>query len=175
MGQELSQGQVAELKGRDVAEAAYERVLGYLSHRPRSAREVARYLSRRDVPDEAIEDVLARLERARLVDDAEFARFWVENRRSFRPKGLWALRAELRQKGVASEVIESVLEGIDEEDEAMSAGTRAVRRFAHLDETTFRHRLLGYLQRRGFAFDVSRRVVDHLWSEVEAQRQVDAG
>ena len=169
VGQNLTDEQISRLKGQDENESAYERALNYLSYRPRSEREVYRYLSRRGVTDDVREKVLARLRGARLVDDAEFSRFWVENRRSFRPRGVWALRSELRQKGVDSASIESALEGIDEEADARRAGERALGRFSRLDQTTFRRRLLGYLQRRGFGYGISRRTVDLLWAQVEAQ------
>ena len=40
-----------------------------------------------------------RLRRDRLLDDRDFARYWVENRESFNPRGARMLSAELRQRG----------------------------------------------------------------------------
>ena len=169
VGQDLTDEQTTRLRSQDENESAYERALNYLSYRPRSEREIERYLSKRGVSDDVREEVLTRLRRAGLVDDAEFSRFWVENRRSFRPKGVWALRSELRQKGVDTASIELALEDVDEETDARRAAERALRRFSRLDQTTFRRRLLGYLQRRGFGYGVSKRTVDLLWAQVEAQ------
>ena len=164
--QELTTQEIAELQARDLAERAYERSLRYLSYRPRSEQEMRRYLENKDVEPDVITQVIDRLRRMRLLDDAAFAEFWVENRESFRPRGAWALRGELRQKGVASEVIEEALSDLDEESAALRASEQAVRRYARLDYETFFRRFVGYLQRRGFPYGLSRRMVELRWSEL---------
>ncbi len=173
IGQELSDQEIDALRRQDGAERAYARALHYLSFRPRSEREMQRHLQKKELDSETIETVLSRLRRAGLVDDLEFARYWVENRETFRPRGHWGLRAELRQKGVAAEIIDLALQDVDEETSAMRVAKRRVRRLAHLDERTFRRRLLGLLQRRGFGYEVSRRVTDCLWHQVETGQEPD--
>jgi regulatory protein len=170
-GQELSPEDIAALQRLDTGERAYGRALNYLSYRPRSEHEVARYLREKDTPEDVIVDVLARLRRAGLVDDLAFARMWVENREASRPKGAWGLRAELRQKHVPDEDIDAAVVGLDPEASALRAAERKAVRLAHLDENTFRSRLLAFLRRRGFGYDVARRVVDRLWNELGATEQ----
>jgi len=91
VGQTLSDDDVARLRVRDEVERAYERALNFLSYRPRSEAEVRRNLYKKDVEDEVVEVVVERLTRAGLVDDREFARYWVENRLQFNPRGARAL------------------------------------------------------------------------------------
>ena len=172
-GQELTDEEIDQLQRRDAAECAYERALRYLSFRPRSAWEVRRYLLKRGVASPSIDLSLARLRRAGLVDDSRFARFWVDNRESFRPRGKWALRTELRQKGIAKEIIESVVAGVDEEAGAMRAARRRAHRLDRLDEETFRRRLLGFLRRRGFGGELSRSVTNRLWDEFGGRQEAD--
>jgi len=172
-GQELTQGEIDQLRQRDAVEHAYERALHYLSFRPRSELEVRRYLQQRGVASASIDLALARLQSSGLVDDTEFARFWVDNREAFRPRGRWALRTELWQKGIASEIIESVVADINEETSAMNAARPRARRLGRLDEGTFRRRLLGFLRRRGFDSEVSLRVASRLWDESGSQRETD--
>jgi regulatory protein len=170
IGQALSDAEIRALQARDMGESVYDAALRYLSFRPRSEQEIRRYLARRDLSEQATDEVLARLSRLGFSNDRQFAAFWVENREAFRPRGRWALRAELRQKGVADEVIEDALSEVDEEQSAQRAAEQALRRYARNDEQTFRRRLLAYLQRRGFGYGVARRVTDRLWHELEAQR-----
>lgn len=165
VGQPLSSEEVAQLQARDAAEVAYDKVLGFLSYRPRSRTEIEAYLRRRGVAPDAIEAAVNRLLQAGLLDDEAFARYWVENRELFRPRGSRALRYELRQKGVADRVIEQVLEGIDETDSAYRAARERARRFSKADYQTFRKRLGGFLQRRGFGYDIVKQTVDRLWRE----------
>ena len=169
-GQALSDVEIEALQARDAAESAYDAALRYLSYRPRSEREIRRYLARRELDEEAITEVLARLRRQGFSDDRAFAQFWVENREAFRPRGRYALRAELRLKGVDEGTIAAALEGVDEEESARRAAQGALRRLSRQDEPTFRRRMLGHLQRRGFGYEVARRVTESLWRELEAER-----
>jgi hypothetical protein len=96
-GQVLSDADIAQLRHRDELSKAYNLALGYLSYRPRSQAEVQTHLQRKGYHEALVAEVLARLQDAGLVDDVEFAQYWVENRMQFRPKGPVALRYELRQ------------------------------------------------------------------------------
>jgi regulatory protein len=165
VGQMLSSEEIAQLQARDAAEVAYEKALGFLSYRPRSCAEIEAYLRRRRVAPEAVEAVVSHLIQAGLLDDGAFAEYWVENRELFRPRGPRALRYELRQKGVADQVIAQVLEGIDEADSAYRAARERARRFNKVDYRTFRQRLGGFLQRRGFGYATVKQTVDRLWRE----------
>lgn len=162
---ELSDQEIADLRRRDARESAYEDALRFLSYRPRSATEVRRYLEKRQIEAAVADEVLARLIRAGLVNDRQFARFWVESRESARPKGCWALREELRGKGVDSEAIEAAVQDVNEEQSALAAARQRASRWTSLDEQTFRRRLLGFLQRRGFSYGISRRVTARMWEE----------
>jgi regulatory protein len=168
-GQSLSDKDIARLQVLDSIEVAHERALNFLSYRPRSVEEVRRKLRQTDIDETTIEAVIEavieRLERAGLLDDEAFARFWVENREQFGPRGTRALRYELRQKGVPDEIIQETIADLDEGDAAYHAALKRLRRYAQADEQTFRKRLGDYLVRRGFAYHTVRDVLDRLWIE----------
>lgn len=166
LGQELSPAEITALCEKDSLEAMNERVLRLLAGRPRSEREVRSYLKRRGADDATVEQLLTRLREQHLVDDAEFARSWVENREEFRPRGARALRAELWQKGIDAEVADAAVQTVDEEQSALRAAARLAERLARTEEQEFRRRVFGLLQRRGFGYQVSQRVVARLWHEL---------
>jgi len=169
LGQELSPEEAAALQKQDVRAMGYERALHYLSFRPRSAQEVAQYLKGKGLDEEDAAAVLERLQQAGLVDDAAFAQFWVNSRENARPKGAWALRAELRQKGIADKHIAEAVADIDEQASALRAAERKAQQLAGLDEGTYRRRLTAFLMRRGFGYAVARETVDRLWDEQRAR------
>jgi regulatory protein len=175
VGQDLSAQQIEQLQAADVVEKALERALGYLSYRPRSTDEIRRYLGKRALEPEAIEQVIQRLERAGLVDDRQFAYFWVENRETFRPRGAWALRAEMRQKGIAEPVISAALDDLDERASAMRAAEPAARRYRRQEKDDFWRHLMGFLQRRGFPYGVAREVTEHYWEQVQSDSEPEPG
>ena len=165
-GQRLSDEDLARLQALDEIEVAHERALTFLSYRPRSAQEVRRRLAEKGISPDAIETVIDRLRQAGLLDDRAFARFWIENRQQFKPRGGRALRHELRQKGVAGPIIEEALASLDEDEAAYQAALARARRYVDADETTFRKRLGDFLTRRGFDYAVVRDVLDRLWREL---------
>lgn len=162
VGQTLSDDDVARLQRKDQVERAYERALNFLSYRPRSEAEVRRNLRKKNVEPEAIETVVERLTRAGLLNDQEFARYWVANRLQFNPRGVPALRQELRQKGVPASIIADALADFDEETAARKAAEARARRLAHLEEGDFRRRLGAYLARRGFSYAVVGPLVEEM-------------
>jgi regulatory protein len=156
VGVELESDAVERLSHADLADRSYHAALNFLSYRPRSRREVEIYLRRRSLEADMIVEVLERLERTGIVDDRAFAAFWVENRQMFRPRGSRAVRMELQQKGVDRDVAEDALSSLpDEETSARAAAMKKLRSYASLDDRTFFTRMVGHLQRRGFAYAVA--------------------
>lgn len=171
-GQALSDAEIETLKEKGAGETAYNRVLNYLSYRPRSRAEVADYLKKREVGAGHSETIIDRLERAGLLDDEAFAQFWVENRERFRPRGPWALRYELRNKGIDERVIDRALSELDVQASAYRAAENKARQLQKLDEATFRRKLVEYLARRGFDFEVARAVANRHWAELAADKEL---
>jgi regulatory protein len=167
-GQELTAQDQETLKQRDRAEVVYERVLNLLSSRPRSEGEIKHYLANKEVDRLTSEEVLARLTRAGLVDDKAFASYWVENREAFHPRGKWALRSELFRAGVATEIIENAVSVVDDEAGAFRAAERKAYQMRSCDDQDFRRRLLSFLQRRGYSYNVADRVIRSLRKQVTA-------
>jgi len=143
--------------------------LNQLARRARSEAELRRTLQRRQAPGSVIEAVIEGLRRAGLVDDAAFARQWVEERALRQGYGPRRLTAELRQRGVSSEIIEAALADLDadrERDLALEAGRARSRRLSG-DLTQQRRRLVAFLQRRGFHWDAVEAAVNSLLPEPE--------
>lgn len=138
--------------------SAWDAALRLLGVRARSRAEIAQRLAQREFDPETIDEVLARLESAGLVDDDEFAREWAHSRHRHSGRGRLALRRELRTKGVAAETIEEALAQIEPEDERAQAAEIAAKKLAvsslnlddHAERAKAYRRLAGALGRRGF-------------------------
>jgi regulatory protein len=169
-GQTLTDEEIDRLKALDEVEVAHERALNLLSYRPRSTDEVRRKLQESNkFSENAVDKALEKLERAGLLDDEAFARYWVENRERFSPRSARALRHELRQKGVSDRVVEDAVTSLDEEDAAYRAAQAKLSRYANAEEDEFRKKLGGYLSRRGFSYGTVRDVLDRIWNEIHTQ------
>jgi regulatory protein len=148
-------------------ERAYDRSLSYLSFRPRSCHEIAVYLRRKGFDINVVEHVLNRLARVGLVNDFQFALYWTTNRSQFSPRGRRALRAELHQKGVDRESIESALDAsaADDLDHAIRAARKRAKSIRDTDPNDGHRKLLAFLARRGFRFADAHRAVAVVLSE----------
>ena len=170
-GDMLTATRIADLERRDLEARAWNAALAFLAPRPRSEREVRGRLQRKGFAESTIERVIQRLERLRLLDDHAFARYWVEQRQTFRPRGARLLAAELRRHGVAGETVEEVL-AETAADDSLEAACRAARPRAralrHADEPTFLARLGQFLLRRGFEYETARAASRRLWAEQRA-------
>jgi regulatory protein len=162
-GQFLSDSEIESLREQGGTETAYSQALNFLSYRPRSRAETVEYLGKRGLSETQIESVVTRLERARLLDDEAFAQYWVENRERFRPRGARALRYELRTKGISETLIDAALASVDLSASAYRAASRKAQQLSNLDEATFRKKLVGYLARRGFDYEVAQETAEHYW------------
>ena len=166
-GRVVTEEEIAALRHDDAVDRALGSALNFLSFRPRSRREIEDNLRKKNVEGEVVAAVLDRLQRTGLVNDEDFARFWVENRQTFRPKGTRALKAEMRQKGLDSEAIETALEDIgDEEETAYRAGHKKAQSLRAADEAEFFRKMLGFLQRRGFPYGAAAPAARRLYREV---------
>ena len=170
IGQELSDDKIASLQAEDGRELAYQQAMLFLSYRARSESEIRQNLSKHEFPQDVIEQTLERLRENQLANDQQFARAWIENRNTFRPRSRRALQMELRQKGLSDETSQSALEGLDEEALAYEAGLKKARRLQSEEWSEFRKKLSEHLARRGFPYSVIASVVSRIWKETHTEQ-----
>lgn len=165
-GQALTEAEIALLRDDDAITRAVDQAARFLAYRPRSTQEVRRYLTQKEHPPAVVDTALDRLSQMGYLNDADFARFWVENRTMFKPLGPRALRYELRQKGIANEIIERILaESEAPQDLAYRAAADRARRFQAVTPDELRKKIGSFLQRRGFSYETSHGVIEQLIAE----------
>jgi regulatory protein len=142
--------------------------LQLLTAAPRTRAQLAGALARRGVPPEAAGAVLDRFADVQLIDDALFARAWVDSRHHGRGLARRALAAELRQRGVAAEDIQEAVSRVDPEQEQATARALVGRRLSAtrgLPAPVQVRRLTGMLARKGYPAELSFRVVREALAE----------
>lgn len=165
VGQSLGPTELERLLSQAAEEAAVQRGLRLLQVRPRSEHELRQRLVRAGVPEAAQARALERLRQAGLLDDPAFARAWVEDRQTFKPRARRALLAELRAKGLAAEDIEAALAGVDDDQAAERAARKIAARLRGAGPQDFERRLGAWLARRGFGYETIKPLVRRLWRE----------
>ena len=115
---------------------------------------------------EVIDHVVEALRRAGEIDDARFAKLWVDSRMHANPVGDVILRHELKEKGLSDTIIEATLakkaEDYDEYEVAFSMAGERFERLKKLDRKKALKRLYDFLLRRGFKYETVRKVVEKI-------------
>lgn len=139
---------------------------GLIKRRLRSERQVRELLKKREATETEIDEIITELMRIGLVDDARFARAYVNDHIRFSTHSLYRTKRELEQLGVSSSQIKEAVDEVDEAD--MQAWIERIRlkvnrksqRLSHLSEWEVSQRLKGELARQGFTQEEQRRILD---------------
>ncbi|WP_182347584.1 regulatory protein RecX [Tomitella gaofuii] len=163
---------------------AYDASLRLLAARARSRAELAERLHRKGHADTVVTPLLDDLERAGLLDDADFAEQWVYFRHRDGARSRRALGVELRRKGVDDAVIEQAVAQISDDDErgraaALVRRTLSRRRAPVADDADAarreQRRLVGMLARKGYGSELAYGVVMDEWRAAAEERAADGG
>jgi regulatory protein len=150
----------------------------FLEVRSRSVSEVRRRLGGAGYRTDLVDGAIERMTELGMLDDAAFARAWVESRDRARPRGERAIREELRLKGIDRETIDVVvgerrdraaaaIADDDADGEPVSADRTAAERLLAkharaldrvVDPRQRRQRAYGLLARHGFDPETCREV-----------------
>jgi len=168
VGRELDESDVELLTAESQFGKLYARALEYSLMRPHSVKEVRDYLWKKTLDRRGKEGrmikgysptltarVLQKLQQKRYVDDEKFTQWWVENRNQAKGTSLRKLTAELRAKGVATEVITLALSESDRSDDDELKKMILKKRSKYTDD----QKLMQYLARQGFDYDAIKRAL----------------
>jgi len=148
-----------------IKKASFQKTLDKLTRftslRPRSKNEVYLWLRKKKIHESLYNDLLKKLENFDLLDDLEFARWWIEQRMSFRPRGKKALRFELLQKGVDKKIIDKVFveTNFNEEKMARKLLERNSYKWEKYTGLERRQKKTNFLARKGFSWEVINKIL----------------
>ncbi len=160
VGDRIAPGEADKLRDAQEKHDAYQCALRWLGGRDRSVLEVRQRLKQRGFDGVAVDHTLTTLLDKNYLDDERFARNWVHDRIKHAPRGSRLLAQELRQKGIDGRVIASALALADEDALASTCLRRKRRRWRRHAGQVRRQKMLAYLSRKGFAFDISLHAVE---------------
>ena len=153
-----------------VKKRATNNAYALLRQRPRSEFEIRERLKLKGYGESVIESIVEDLRRAGEIDDAKFAKLWVDSRMHANPVGDVVFRYELKEKGVSNAIIEATLakkaEDYDEYEVAFSMAGERFEQLKKLDRKKALKRLYDFLLRRGFKYETVRRVVENIVADV---------
>lgn len=138
-----------------------DRCLRLIAIRPRTISEIRQYLHKKEIPELVIEKVVATLSDRNYLNDADFAKWFIEQRLKFRPKSLYLIKQELRQKGVSKETLDVISTEVEVDDTAQAKALieRKMRHWVRLSPKELKEKVSRFLLARGYNWEVANSVL----------------
>jgi len=156
----------------------YERLLNsafhFVSFRPRSVREIRSFLIKKiktpsSKSDEILDKVMTRLKELDYANDEKFALWLIDSRQKHAPRGIRAIRQELKEKGIEKELIEPLLVNYSSDSHIVSQlhlAKNAIQKKLHLwdrfPDIIRKKKMYEFLIRRGFDGSTISSVIDEV-------------
>lgn len=147
----------------------YNLVLRYLSYRPRSEKEILDYLKKKqekapNLNETIVNQIMGKLKEYKFINDSEFAKFWLEQRTKYKKKPIRVIEYELSQKGISRDIVEEILAEFDVKDldleNAKKLSEKKLDFYRSLDPKKRREKVTGFLLRRGFNYDIVKKILN---------------
>lgn len=149
-GQELSKDELSSLKDSAAIDKGVYGVLELISRRPRSKWEIKDYLKRKNYKSEEAARIISKLNDKGYINDLDFSKRWIENRRLLKPTSKRKLRMELRQKRVDDNIIQEALE--DDRADEQEVLRELINKKRQQTRYKNSQKLIAYLARQGFNY-----------------------
>lgn len=153
----------------------YNKVLKFLSYRPRSVEEVRKNLlnsrgrfnsAKKNTTPEIAEKIISKLKEYKFIDDKEFVKWWIEQRTNYKPRSLRLIKMELGQKGISKDLIEEVMEGLENKVDDLASAKKLIERklprYKGLDRDKKFQKVARYLSSKGFNYDIIKEIFKYV-------------
>lgn len=138
--------------------------LKLLSYRPRAEKELSDALKRKGYDEIIIDETINYCKERDYINDREFAESFVRDKINFSKLGPERIRYELKLKGISDDIINKVLKmNKDHQFEtAFELGKKRLNLYKNDSYDAKYRKLSGFLQRKGFSYDIISKVVKEL-------------
>lgn len=148
VGKEYDEDELKEIVTESEKRSAFDKAAKYVSFRPRTEREIKKYLSDKEYPPEIVDYGAVKLAEYGYVNDFRFCREYV---RAYSVKaGVNKIRADLMRLGAKREAIDEALDEIENQSEA---AYRAAQKWARTHKSFDVRKLKAHLYAKGFEPD----------------------
>lgn len=167
-GKILSTEEKIILEKESLKRKQLEKVMRFISFRPRSKKEIEDYLNYRlELVKEDLEIVISELESRNLINDEYFSDWLAKSRLESGKYGIEKIRSELFAKGVSKETINKTIQVLQEENDYKDIEEESVNRYigkysrtSDLKDSKTREKIIRRLIGKGFRYDVIKKLLE---------------
>ena len=168
VGEEISEKKFKYIYDEVIMIKAKNRAAKFLGASKKPEKAVRDKLTESGFDEDVCEKVIDELKKYGYVDDYDYALSYINDRVRLNPRSAYAIRMELRQKGVKDSVISEALEEADIDE------TGGIKRLIEkktggdldLDEKE-KKRLIDFLLRRGYSYGKIKEAINHFYDDFE--------
>lgn len=165
VGKRVTDIDLEKLQSLNQKQEIKNKVLALIARRPRSEFEVKTYLRNRLTEEETLE-LITNLKESNYINDTEFTKWWIEQRRTFTTKSTNFIKQELIKKRIDKNIIEDSLEEEDPEIDINKAKKLLEKKIKvlsskNLNKQELNKKLISYLQNRGFNWETIKQVINN--------------
>ena len=167
VGMEVDDDFIKSILDAEETNKAINQALNLLSYRQRSEKEIYLALKRKDYQESSIMKAIDYCRKNKYLDDKAFAKSYVNDKINLSKLGVERIRYELRLKGISQEIIDRVLV-VDKDDQyelAKELAEKRIKSYKNDSTNAIYRKLGGYLQRRGYSYEIISRVLRDLLKE----------
>jgi regulatory protein len=161
INKEFSDEEITEIVKKAEFQKTLDKLYQFCIRRPRSQKEVIDWFRRKKVHISMQEGLIKKLKNLDLLNDKEFAKWWVEQRINFKNKSKRVIKMELQQKGIDPNIVEDSLSDtkIDEEKMARQLIDKKMYKWEKLDSKIKKQKMSQYLSAKGFSWETIEKIL----------------
>lgn len=134
------------------AKKAREKAVYYLQFSGKTEHELRKKLAEQEFSPASVDSAIEFVKKYRYLDDEDYARRFVE--RNGNKKSRKQMVYELTQKGVSRDILDSVLEDMEVDEESQILALLGKKNYSGEDASKEeKQRISAYLARKGFSYD----------------------
>jgi regulatory protein len=156
-GMELDEFSLMEIHFHDDIRKAYNLAVNYLAKRMRSEKEIKEYLTKKEVEEPAIQEVIHKLVTQKYINDLEYALAYVRTQANTTDKGLDLVRIELKEKGISEDELNTALKEYPMEqqiEKAIKLAEKFYEKNSRDSKRILKQKLENMLLRKGYSYEV---------------------
>lgn len=165
-----------KVKRPKTAEQALASLMRLCARAERSSGDAMRLMATWMVPEGDRQRVLQRLIKDRFIDDSRYAEAFVREKSNLSAWGEYKIRATLRRKGIADEIINSALQLMPTEQNIERLTERLKRKMRTIKyDTTYqlKTKLIRHALSLGFSMDDVLKCVEEVMRDITTEEECD--
>ena len=152
-GESVSLEKIEALREESEYLLAERKAFDLLSRGMHTRKQLKDKLLKRKFESVVVDRTLKRMEELGYLDDAEYAKTWVEMRKERHPEGRSAMISGLIKRGVKHETAENIVKELFSEEDEWEAANKVYDNFLKTNKPN-EEKLYRYLTNRGFSYSI---------------------